>query len=241
VTHDTDARLYRHEVAICEGPTSCGPNSVGEVVLAIPTGRNLHTGAAITNGVCGLNNTCEWWITTELQTDGIPAGWHGIRIKPRVRFGNGDVMLTSGDLPICVRSCTATIPRSIARGWYDDGRDYQNPTLSLGQDKAEGLGSTVSGVWNPRVDLGPGSGGDPTTASSVWLDTDWHMFDEDSSGGPNGRRYLNVAGEWDGPVAIDTRSLADGRHELILRVEGRHTTGRLVALQYVPFVVRNDP
>lgn len=209
----------------------------------------------MTNGRCGLNNTCEWWITTQHNTDVIPAGWQGIRVKPRLELGanrggdgpnGGDVMLTSGDLPVCIRSCLpfgteGTFHISISRGWYDHGRDYQNPVLEEGQDKAQGLGGTVSGVWNIHPRLGPGSGGDPTTAASVWTDAEWHMFDEDSFGGPNGRRYLNVAGEYDGPVAIDTRNLSDGRHELILRVEGRHTTGRLVGLQYVPFVVRNDP
>lgn len=222
VLHDTDGTLRTFQADICCG---AGGNAFRSAV--IPAAQKT----------CGLDRTCEVWVHTAHDTAGLTAGWHEIRVKPRLNLSDGSEMLTSAGWPVCVR-CSATqlaaLPDLVGRAWYDHGRDYQNPVIREGHEDVLG-GQTIAGTWSTVLRLDRGSGGDPTTASSVWLDTDWHAFDEDSSGG--GTLLLERDGPYIGPLAIDTDALTEGRHELILRVEAQHATGRLVALQYLPFVV----
>lgn len=222
VLHDTDGTLFRYEDAIC-----CGAGGGTLESAPIPAAKSK----------CGLDKTCEVWVHTEHDTSGLTAGWHEIRVKPRLRLSNGDVMLTSGAWQVCVR-CTPsqllTVPTLAGRGWYDNGRDYQVSAMTSGHRQIDG-GATIGGVWNTVLRLDAGSGGDPTTASSVWLDTDWHHHQEDTDGG--GTLLLERNGPYRGALAVNTALLTEGRHELILRTEAQHTTGRLVALQYLPFVV----
>lgn len=213
--------MFRYEDAIC-----CGAGGGTLESAPIPAAKSK----------CGLDKTCEVWVHTEHDTSGLTAGWHEIRVKPRLRLTNGDVMLTSGAWQVCVR-CTPsqliTVPTIVGRGWYDD-HGYQNPGMTAGHRQVDG-GATINGTWNTTLRLDAGSGGFTPTASSAWLDTDWHHFDEDSDGG--GTLLLERNGAYRGPLAINTDLLTEGRHELIMRVEAQRPDGRLVALQYLPFVV----
>jgi hypothetical protein len=122
----------------------------------------------------------------------------------------------------------------VGRGWYD-GHGYQNPVLRT----VDGVlpGQVVAGVWTPTLRLDAGSEGEPSTFTAAYVDPEFHFNDEDSTGG--GVVLGSWAGEFRGPLAIDTRGLANGQHTLVLRVDAAHNGTRLVGLQYVPFIVNN--
>jgi hypothetical protein len=221
VLHDNPGNLFRYETALCIFPTGCSGGADIDVVAM--------------NENCGIGKTCEYWVKTTLDTTGVPDGWHGIRMKPRTKMSNGDVLLTSGDWPICIGSCTGSFP-IIGRGWWTD-HGYQNPQYN-GPLASVKPGATVSGNWTIDVRLDKGSGGNTTTASSVWFNTNWHHHHEDTTGG--GINFGSWNGAYRGPVTIDTTRLPNGRNTLILRVESRTSEGRLVGLQYIDVYVANQ-
>ncbi|MCA1570848.1 MAG: hypothetical protein LC798_11125 [Chloroflexi bacterium] len=190
------------------------------------------------------DGTVETVVHTEIDTRNASNGWQNVRIKPRVEHSNGDVQLTSSDWPVWVQNggtAPTTKPRMpgiVGRGWYDRGHDYQNPVLLNGGQKAM-AGEIVRGVWPVELRLDAGSGGFPVTFSAVYVDPDFHTQPEDSDGGPQ----AVVLGKWNGPrrapLNIDSTRFSDGLHHLVLRCEATRAGERLVALQYVPFVVDN--
>jgi hypothetical protein len=195
---------------------------------------------------CGLGQTCEYWVRTEIDTRVGLDGWYEYRNKPRVRFENGDEQLTSGGWPLYVNNGNAVLSGGFrsgiddgrgvtGRGWYTD-HEYQNPVF-VGPVSGVMPGATVSGVWQPNLRLDAGSGGFPSTFSAAYIDANFHQDNEDTDGGGI------VLGQWNGPfrgrLPIDTTRLSNGPHQLILRVEAERPDGRLVALQYVTIMVQN--
>jgi hypothetical protein len=95
--------------------------------------------------------------------------------------------------------------------------------------------SPVSGVWNVAVKLSPGSGGRPVAEHFVLIDPCF-TCDAETSG-----TVINQgAGSFSGNLAIDTRWMRNGPHQLVLRSDAPSTTGStLSGLLVIPFVVRN--
>ncbi len=222
VLHNNPGRLFRYESALFT-------NGQGE--------GNLDVVGL--NATCGLGRTCEYWVRTTLDTRGASDGWHEVRVKPRVEFGNGDVQLTSSGWPIFTRNGNPQggqrqgIAGIVGRGWYTD-EGYQNPVLNNAE---AAVSMPVRGTWNLGLRLDAGSGGQAPTFSAAYIDPDFHHHDEDSNGG--GILLGSWPGGHRGPLAVDTTRLADGEHNLVLRVDAARPHGRLVALQYVPFRVAN--
>jgi hypothetical protein len=225
VMHDNPGHLYRYETALFTDGQGAEDVSVVDLDHRCAT-------------------TCEFWVRTVVDTSGANDGWHEFRFKPRVRFSNGEVQLTSSGWPLRTENGnpdggfrdTSDGPwlDIVGRGWYD-GHGYQNPVLR--SVDAVLPGNVVSGLWQPEVRLDAGSEGDPATFSAVYIDPDFHHNDEDSNGGGV------VIGQWNGlqrgPVAIDTSRLSNGWHTLALRVDAQNGDSRLVGLQYIQIFVQN--
>ncbi|MGH2427415.1 MAG: hypothetical protein ACRDGV_00815 [Candidatus Limnocylindria bacterium] len=221
--HDNPGHLFRYETALFTNHAGQG---------------NLH--AVGMDETCGTGRTCEYWVRTRVDTTKANDGWHELRFKPRVELSNGEVMLTSSGWPIRTENGNSDggqrdgIGGIVGRGWYTDN-GYQNPVLQ----SLTGVlpGQTVSGVWQPQVRLDAGSGGGQTTFSAAYIGPDFHHNDEDSDGGGI------VLGQWNsefrGSLRIDTTTMANGLHTLVLRVDAVDGGKRLTGLQYVDFVVAN--
>lgn len=112
-----------------------------------------------------------------------------------------------------------------ARGWYS-GANYTNARLDAPPP------ATVSGTWTFNVRLDAGSGGTPVTAHSVHVDPDFHA-------GSAGRVLRSGVGAYRGAVSIDTKTLTNGRHKLVLISHSDIATGRASGIQVVTFNVSN--
>ena len=116
---------------------------------------------------------------------------------------------------------------TVGWGWYTD-TGYASAMLKSNLPQGP-----VSGVWSFKVDLAPGAGGIPVTHHVVLLDANFHA-------GIPGTVLNEGSGEWSGTITLDTRTLANGLHRLILRTDadapvGSTSSGVLV----IPFTVQN--
>lgn len=180
------------------------------------------------------SGTCQFWVTTYIDTRGAQDGWHEIRLKPRVRFADGRRQMTStgwvirtanGNPSGSSRDSTGAV---IGRGWYEDN-GYQNPAI---RSMAPILDGPVSGSWTVSVRLGPGGQGFASTFSAAYVDPDFHM-------GSEGWKLLALNASYLGSLTIDTTRLANGSHRLVLRVESEHNGETLDGLLVLPFTVQN--
>jgi hypothetical protein len=123
-----------------------------------------------------------------------------------------------------------------ARGWYE-GFGYTNATY--GGPYSAASPPTVSGVWNPRVKMAPGSGGARVTSHRAHIDPDFHA-------GSAGWVVKRGRGSFEGRLSIDTTQLTNGPHRLVLVANARKISSRdrvangtSSGVQVIPFVVAN--
>jgi hypothetical protein len=123
-----------------------------------------------------------------------------------------------------------------ARGWYE-GFGYTNATY--GDFYCSAAPPTVSGLWQPKASMAPGSGGVRVTSYSAHVDPDFHA-------GSAGWVVARGRGSFEGRLSIDTTHLTNGPHKLVLvanaRKLSRHdgiANGTSSGVQVVPFVVAN--
>jgi hypothetical protein len=129
-------------------------------------------------------------------------------------------MFNSTGWQLCIRSCTPSYrpagPFTEARGYYS-GHDYDNVQFLSNLPI-----NPVSGLWtfNARlVSTGPGG---------IFIDPDFHNGDP-------GIVVRGTGGSWKGAVTIDTRTLANGPHRLVLVA----SDGKNGGVQVVSFTVAN--
>jgi hypothetical protein len=123
-----------------------------------------------------------------------------------------------------------------ARGWYE-GFGYTN--AGYGDFYCAARPPTVSGVWTPKVRMQPGSGGAPVTSHRAHLDPDFHA-------GSAGRIVNRGPGPFSGRLSIDTTTLTNGWHKLVLisnakkiSFRDRAPNGTSSGIQVIPFLVSN--
>jgi hypothetical protein len=156
-----------------------------------------------------------------VNTNGWDTGrreWRWTANVPRNSEGNRHFQSTGWQL--CVRACTPNEtyragPWTEARGWYDDGHGYQNARFFSKLPYAP-----LSGLWTFRVRLvQSGVGG-------VFIDPDFHA----------GNQGIKIAsGGYDGNLTIDTRTLSNGIHRLVLVASDNQSAG----VQVIEFRVAN--
>jgi hypothetical protein len=146
------------------------------------------------------------------QPDGLPGSDSGAQR-----------MYQSFGLEVCVRACSPIEQggRSLnfieARGWYQD-HEYQNARVT------SGIGSIRAG-GTVGLKLAPGSGGDATTFSGVYIDPDMHRHDA-------GRVLLTRSGSFQGSVTIPA-DLAPGVHKFVAVASDGQNAGVIS----IPFTV----
>jgi hypothetical protein len=123
-----------------------------------------------------------------------------------------------------------------ARGWYA-GFGYTNATY--GDFYCSAAPPSVSGLWQPKASMAPGSGGVRVTSYSAHVDPDFHA-------GSAGWIVARGRGSFEGHLSIDTTQLTNGPHRLVLvanaRKLSRHdriANGTSSGVQVIPFVVAN--
>jgi uncharacterized protein YjdB len=161
------------------------------------------------------------WVPFDVNTDGWDTGrreWRWTANVPRNSEGNRQFQSTGWQL--CVRACTPNEtyragPWTEGRGWYDDGHGYQNARFLSKLPYAP-----LSGLWTFRVRLVQrGVGG-------VFIDPDFHA----------GNQGIKIAsGGYDGNLTIDTRTLSNGVHRLVLVASDNQSAG----VQVIEFRVAN--
>ena len=177
--------------------------------------------------------TCTFWVRSVVETSNANDGWHEFRFKARVRMSNGAVMLTSSGWPAYVRNgnvvdgSRSAMGPIVGRGWYEH-EGYQNAVL---RDTEDVLG-VVSGAVTLTLRLDKGADGGNTTFSAAYVDPDFHH-------GHHGQPLIESAGPFRGDVTIDTRTLSNGVHRLVLRVDSTGSVGTNSGIQVITFAVRN--
>jgi hypothetical protein len=129
-------------------------------------------------------------------------------------------MFNSTGWQLCIRSCSPTYrpvgPFTEGRGYYS-GHDYDN-AIFLSKLPVE----PVSGLWTfdaRLVSTGPGG---------IFIDPDFHN-------GNSGTVVRGTGGSWKGTVTIDTQTLSNGPHRLVLV----SSDGKNGGVQVIAFTVAN--
>jgi hypothetical protein len=178
--------------------------------------------------------TCQFWVTSYIDTRGADDGWHEVRVKPRVRFADGRLQMTSSGWVLRTEngnpdgSSRDSVGSVIGRGWYD-GQGYQNPDI---RSMAPLISGPLSGIWTFNVRLNKGGQAFEPTFSGAYLDPDFHHGNE-------GILLLTRNGPYTGSLAVDTRLLANGAHRLVLRVQSTHDGETSAGIMVLPFIVQN--
>lgn len=178
----------------------------------------------------------EVWQHISLDTTRVPFdGLQELRLFTEVRQPDGKVQYVSTGWALDIRNGKpvnhykpdAQAPRfTEGRGWYT-GANYTNSRF---EDPA--FQTPVSGLWTPDLKMTAGSGGVSVTSHAVYIDPDFHN-------GSSGITVKSGLGKWDGDVAIDTTTLTNGPHKLVLRADAAISTGTNSGLLVIPFVVEN--
>ena len=203
-----DVRVVMHE----------NPGVLQRVDIGLFTGEDEDGGVLV--GVpfqTTCVGTCTFWGHAEVDTAAAGYdGWQEFRFKARVDEPDGARMVTSSGWPVNLANGNPSREWRdgagvTGRGWYTDV-GYQNASLA-----ALPVGP-VSGTWTPTVRMGPGSGGSAATYHVAAVDPDVHA-------GMPGWVVLEGAGEYRGPLSVDTTQLANGRHRLVLRSDSALPNG----------------
>lgn len=203
-----------------------------------PDNGQVHYGTAL--DIRCATSTCEHWLSFDIDTTLAGAdGWMTFRMKPRVRLSNGNVMLTSGDWPLCVDNiapagCSGVVPSLVSRGWYT-GFGYENPVIS----NPEVFLAPLRGTVNLALNFGAPSGTTPTY-SAVYLDPSFHAADL----GPSGCGLTCIVlfernGPYKRPLQIDTTRISNGVHRLGFRTEATKGAGTNAGVVVVTVTVNN--
>jgi hypothetical protein len=181
--------------------------------------------------------TCTGWVHLDVDTRLISSdGRQEIRLRAYVDEPDGNIMHSSINTLATFRNGNAVSdldrrPYQRGKGWYTGSGYCESDVVS---DLPVG---PVSGVWSPALRIVDHGAADdlPVTHHSVRLDPDFHAVPP-----VPGTILVDGSGPWAGSVAIDTRTMANGRHRLVLRADcddprGSTNSGLLV----VAFTVAN--
>lgn len=199
-------------------------------------GVSLEQIAATPNYTCPTDQ-CDLWYHLDYDTTRVPVdGSLEFRFHAKVTSPDGTEGYTStgwqatlangGGRP--VRAPYRTPPFIEARGWYT-GTDYENARITSPLPSGP-----VSGLWTFNVNLAKGSGGTPVTNCLITLDPKFHAEPVQ-----RGRVVFEHNGAYKGAVTIDTTTLSDGPHRLLLRTDSTIASGTGSGVLVVMFSVDN--
>lgn len=180
-----------------------------------------------------LDNTGDWDIPLDANGSGsrifpidlnlssLGTATRRIRINP-MAGEDPDKMFPGWEGWLCVRACNTSTIKTTGKGWYSD-HGYQNASFNSLIPT-----SPKSGNWTFNVNMNPGGDGRATVQHGIFIDPDAHN-------GSLGRIVRLANGTFSGNVTIDTRTLSNGPHKLVLMARDANLAG----LQVIPFVVSN--
>jgi hypothetical protein len=177
------------------------------------------------------------WQHIAIDTTQIPFdGFQEMRFFTEVRHTDGadqyastgwHLLLTNGRPVNHYKPDSQAAEFTEGRGWYEGEAAYTNARW-----EAPALTQPVSGIWSPDVKMTAGSGGASVTFHGLYIDPNFHA-------GSQGIVVMAGLGKWEGPVAIDTRTLSNGLHRLVLRGDATVADGTNSGLVVIPFIVQN--
>jgi hypothetical protein len=191
--------------------------------------------AALPNFTCPTAH-CNLWYHLDYDTTRIPVdGYLEFRFHARVTSPDGTVGFTSTGWQATIANGQGrpvrnyrTPPHIEARGWYT-GTDYENARITSNLPTGP-----VSGLWTFNVKLAKGSGGSTPTHVLVTVDPRFHDVPV-----YRGRVIFEQDAAYTGPITIDTTTLSDGPHRLLLRTDSTIASGTGSGVLVVPFQVAN--
>ena len=225
--------------------TSSGETAVQKCYLRAAAADFACPGPSSTGGgdfVC--SGTCERWLTFSRPLSAFShSGLQEVHLRAFVPEPNGNEMRASLNWQTNIqngksRSDAARYPFLRGKGWYTHSGYCEASVRSVPIPDAP-----VSGVWSPAVGLTTHPNGSlPATHSFISIDPDFHADPPNpgtvlwDSAGPYGRASFGSA-----PIAIDTRTLANGVHKLHLRTSCRDNKlgSTNSGVTVVPFTVAN--
>ncbi len=197
---------------------------------------------------------CTFTVPVTVPTDQLGTGKWEWRVATEARPDPSSELrtnLATSGWQTCVRSCagrTPKNPRKEGRGWY---RRADNEVVGyvigrfgwLAEHDAEypwrrGAFQPVAGLWQPPVSIQAGSQtgvSEPHEYSQAYIDPNFHN-------GSEGVKVLDQPGTFRGRLAVDTTTLPNGLHKLVLvAATGDTFAGELRGVHVIPFVVDNAP
>jgi hypothetical protein len=167
------------------------------------------------NFTCPIG-TCTEWVHLDVDTRLITNdGMEEIRLRAYVDELDGNIMHSSINTLANFQNGhpVSDLDRRAyqrAKGWYTGSGYCESDVLS---NMPVG---TVSGVWSPMLQIVDHGAADDlsVTHHSVRLDPDFHAIPQ-----VPGTLLVDGPGSWAGTAAIDTSTLANGRHRLVLRAD----------------------
>jgi len=222
-TSEFDIRVIMHN----------NPGKLGGVHGSLE-GAGVGSGELNPHGGQTCSDTCTFWFHATIDTRKATSdGRKELRIHAHVREPDGTEMLVTngwqlnlangGKAIIDYRSSDVTI----ARGWYT-GVGYTNASFDSNLPTAP-----VSSTWSFKVSLKPGADGIPVTHHVVLLDANFHA-------NIPGTALKEGNGAWSGTITVDTRTLINGPHRLILRADADASAGSTNSgVLVIPFTVQN--
>jgi hypothetical protein len=156
--------------------------------------------------------TCKWTDTLSFDTSLFPYdGYQQFRVRSMVDEPDGSEMRTSTGLHAYLANGNPVNhvyenPEVLeGRGWYTDA----NYSLTNMKDVTA---EPVSGFWAPWVEMKPGAEGIPVTSHLTALNANAHAGDP-------GIELLAHDGPFEKRVMIDTTTLTNGWHKLVLKAD----------------------
>jgi hypothetical protein len=168
------------------------------------------------NGFTCPTGTCTSWIHLDVDTHLIVNdGLEEIRIRAYTNEPDGNIMHSSINTLAYFENGYAV--SNLDRRAYQRGKGWYTGSGYCESDVVSDLPvAPVSGVWTPQLQIVDHGAADdlPVTHSSVRLDPDFHATPVIP-----GTLLSDAAAPWTGSVAIDTSTLTNGRHRLVLRAD----------------------
>jgi len=231
VMHMNPGTLYRLMIQVF-GPNHANPGCNDDYALIcvnFSTPRTMQNCTATGGSLSDAGLTCTWFDTLIADTALFDYdGQQEFRFRAFVREPDGKDMRTSTSLQAFLKNGHPVHDYQSgrnfmeARGWYTDvnytsARIWYPPL------------QPVSGIWSPKVELKPGSGGLPVTSWYASLDGDFHKGNPGVPLCPNGVQGtadIPICGtsQFIGNLRIDTTKLANGWHRLFLQADAKSST-----------------
>lgn len=185
-----------------------------------------------TKSVSLNTNDLPLWVPFDINFDSWSTGRHELRWTANVpdeqpNKTGSQRMYNSTGWQYCIRSCSPNVSGRAtnwteARGWYQD-HGYANARF-----RSPVPVNALTGTWTFNYEMKPGSGGDATKLAGIYIDPDFHN-------GSAGRVVKQTTGATSGTASIDTRTLTNGTHKLVLLSSDGFNAG----VQLITFKVAN--